>query len=137
MVGTHFFVGISERTNQEGAEQLGRILEETGNTWAAIPVEAGLHLKSSVSYVGQNTLLVTEGFADRDEFKGYDRIVLDTNEEDAANILLINDYIIMPKGFGGTRKKLEILSLEVIELDVSEARKMDGGLTCMSLRFKA
>jgi dimethylargininase len=136
MVGTHFFVGISERTNQEGAEQLGHILEETGNTWTAIPVEAGLHLKSSVSYVGQNTLLVTKGFADPDKFKGYDRIVLDTNEEDAANILLINDYIIMPKGFGGTRKKLESLSLKVIELDVSEARKMDGGLTCMSLRFR-
>jgi dimethylargininase len=135
MVGTHFFVGISERTNREGAEQLGHTLERFGNTWTAIPVEAGLHLKSSVSYVGKNTLLVTEDFADLDEFQAYDRILLDAGEEYAGNILLINDYLIMPKGFGDTRKKLEALSLEVIELDVSEARKMDGGLTCMSLRF--
>ncbi len=134
-MGTHFFVGISERTNREGAEQLGHFLEETGNTWTGIPVDAGLHLKSSVSYVGQNTLLVTEDFADLEEFKGYDKIVLDTSEEYAGNILLINDCLIMPKGFPDTRKKLEVLSLEVIELDVSEARKMDGGLTCMSLRF--
>jgi dimethylargininase len=135
MLGTHFFVGISDRTNTEGAEQLGDILEGFGNTWTAIPVEAGLHLKSSVNYVGKNTLLLTEEFADHREFKGYDRVVLDRSEDHAANSLLINDRLIMPKGAPGTRKKLEALGLEVIELDVSEARKMDGGLTCMSLRF--
>jgi len=136
MVDTRFFIGISERTNQEGAEQLGHTLEQFGNTWTGIPVEAGLHLKSSVSYVGKNTLLMAEDLADLDEFQGYDKIVLDATEEYAGNILLVNDCLIMPKGFGGTRKKLEALNLEVIELDMSEARKMDGGLTCMSLRFK-
>jgi dimethylargininase len=135
MVDTHFFVGISERTNKEGAEQLGSILEEFGNTWTAIPVEAGLHLKSSVSYVGKNTLLLTKEFADHHQFEGYDRIVLDPAEEYAANSLLTNDCLIMPKGFPVTRKKLEALDLEIIELNVSETRKMDGGLTCMSLRF--
>jgi dimethylargininase len=135
MVGTHFFVGISERTNKEGAEQLGSILAEFGNTWTAIPVEASLHLKSSVTYVGKNTLLLTKEFEDHHEFKGYDRVVLDSAEEYAGNSLLINDCLIMPKGFPGTRKRLEALGLEVIELDMSEVRKMDGGLTCLSLRF--
>jgi len=135
LVGRHFFIGISERTNQEGARQLGRALEQFGNTWTAIPVDAGLHLKSGVSYVGKNTLLLTEDFADLDEFQGYDKILVDATEAYAGNILLINDCLIMPQGFPRTRKKLEALSLEVIELDVSEARKMDGGLTCMSLRF--
>jgi dimethylargininase len=135
MVGTHFFVGISERTNKEGAEQLGSILAEFGNTWTAIPVEASLHLKSSVTYVGKNTLLLTKEFEDHHEFKGYDRVVLDPAEEYAGNSLLINDCLIMPKGFPGTRKRLEALGLEVIELDMSEVRKMDGGLTCLSLRF--
>jgi dimethylargininase len=86
--------------------------------------------------VGKNTLLVTKEFADLEEFQGYDKIVLDTTEEYAGNALRINDCLIMPKGFPGTRKKLEALGLEIIELDVSEARKMDGGLTCMSLRFR-
>lgn len=135
MVGKHFIVGISERTNQDGAEQLGRILAECGNTWTAVPVEAGLHLKSSVNYIGQDTLLITERFASLDAFGGYSQIVLDKAEEYAANTLWINDCLITPTGFPNTRKKLEALSPKVIELDVSEARKMDGGLTCMSLRF--
>jgi dimethylargininase len=134
-VGAHFFIGISDRTNEEGAEQLGRILEEYGHTWTAVPVAAGLHLKSSVNHVGQRTLIVTQAFAALDEFRGYDKIVLGQAEAYAANTLLINDCLIIPQGFPGTRKKLEAMGLEIIELDVSEARKMDGGLTCMSLRF--
>lgn len=135
MVGSHYFIGLSDRTNREGAEQLGRILEAHGNTWTPVPVEAGLHLKSSVSTVGKNTLLVTNGFASRSEFRDYDKIILDEAEEYAGNILSINDHLIMPLGFPDTKTKLEALGLPIIELDVSEACKMDGGLTCMSLRF--
>ncbi len=135
MVGAHFFIGVSERTNQEGAEQLGRILQEHGATWTAVPVDAGLHLKSGVNYVGKNTLLLTEEFAAMDAFGGYERIILDQAEEYAGNTLLINACLIMPQGFPATRKKLETLGLAIIELDVSEVRKMDGGLTCLSLRF--
>jgi len=135
MVGAHFFIGISERTNNEGATQLGCILEEYGYTWTTILVEAGLHLKSSVNYIGKNRLLITERLAGRDEFKGYDRIIVDKTEEYAANTLLINNSLITPKGFPNTMKKLESRGFDIIELDVSEVRKMDGGLTCMSLRF--
>lgn len=135
MVDTHFFIGISERSNMEGAEQLGRILEKYGNSWAAVPVNSGLHLKSCVNFVGNNTLLITEDVADLNEFKGFDKIILNKKEEPAANTLLINDCLIIPKGFPDTRKKLATLGLDIIELDVSEARKMDGGLTCMSIRF--
>lgn len=135
MVGSHFFIGISERTNKEGAEQLGRIFEEYGSTWTTVLVEAGLHLKSSVNYIGKNTLLITERFACRDEFKGYHKIISDKTEEYATNTLMINDSLITPEGFPNTMKKLEATGLDIIELDVSEVRKMDGGLTCMSLRF--
>jgi dimethylargininase len=134
-VDSHFFVGISERTNREGATQLGCIFEEYGYTWATVCVEAGLHLKSGVNYIGKNTLLITEQFKGRDEFKGYDTIIVNKTEEYAANTLLINNSLITPKGFPNTIKKLEATGLDIIELDVSEVRKMDGGLTCMSLRF--
>ncbi len=135
MVGSHFFVGLSERTNPEGAAQLGRSLEEHGYTWVALPVGAGLHLKSSVNSIGGDTLLITPELADYDEFADYDRIILDADEAYAANTLWVNDTLLTPKGFPKTRRKLEVTGLEVIELDVSEVRKMDGGLTCMSLRF--
>jgi len=135
MVDSHFFIGISERTNREGAKQLGCIFEEYGYTWTTILVKAGLHLKSSVNYIGQNTLLITKRLAGRDEFKGYNTIIVNKTEEYAANTLLVNDSLIIPRGFPNTMKKLESTGFHIIELDVSEVRKMDGGLTCMSLRF--
>ncbi|MCK5316239.1 MAG: hypothetical protein KAJ53_13990 [Anaerolineales bacterium] len=135
LVDKHIFVGISERTNREGAEQLGGILTEYGYTWTPIPVEADLHLKSSVNHLGGKHLLVTREFVSLEHLQMYDKIVLDEAEEYAANTLWVNDTLITPKGFPKTKKQLESLGLLIIELDVSEARKMDGGLTCMSLRF--
>lgn len=135
MVGRHFFIGVSDRTNAEGAAQLGAIVEKHGYTWTTVPVSAGLHFKSSVNHVGKNTLLVTEDFKDRKELEGYTRIVLDADEAYAGNTLLINDTLIMPKGYPKTRAKLNELGLTIVELETSETRKMDGGLTCLSLRF--
>ncbi len=134
-VGRHFFIGLSQRTNKEGAGQLGHILQRFGNTWATIPVGAGLHFKSSVNFVGKKTLLITPDFAECEQFNGYDKIVVEEAEAYAANTLLVNEHLLTPAGFPGTRKQLEVLGFEIIELETSEVHKMDGGLTCMSLRF--
>jgi dimethylargininase len=134
-VDNHFFIGLSERTNKEGAGQLGRILESCGNTWATVEVGAGLHFKSSVNYVGKNTLLVTSDFAEHAMLRGYDKIVVEKAEAYAANTLLVNEHLLIPAGFPLTRNKIEVLGFEIIELDTSEVHKMDGGLTCMSIRF--
>ena len=134
-VGNHFFIGASERTNHEGAGQLGHILSNYGYTYAIVPVGKGLHFKSSVNYVGNNTLLITEDFAGNDQLAGYDTIVADKYESYAANTLFINDHLLVPKGYHDTLQKLEVLGFDIIELDTSEVRKMDGGLTCMSIRF--
>jgi dimethylargininase len=134
-VGNHFFIGFSERTNQAGAEQFGWIMGSFGYTWTTVPVGAGLHFKSSVNYVGRDTLLVTEEFARLQQLKNYRQLVVGKGEEYAANTLFVNGRLLMPKGFPQTRQKLEILNYEIIELDVSEVRKMDGGLTCLSIRF--
>ncbi len=134
-VNNHFFIGISERTNREGAGQLGRILQDYGNTWATVDVGDGLHLKSSVNFVGQKNLLVTPDFTANEQFKDYNLIVLDQAEAYAANSLLVNEHLLMPAGYPDTRSKLESLGLKIIELETSEVRKMDGGMTCMSLRF--
>jgi dimethylargininase len=134
-VNQHFFIGLSERTNQEGADQLGQILNRYGYTHATVAVGEGLHFKSSVNYVGKNTLLVTEDFATSDQLAGYDILVTDQDESYAANTLFINDHLLAPRGYPNTLKKLEVLGYKILELDTSEVRKMDGGLTCMSLRF--
>ena len=134
-VDNHFFIGLSQRTNQDGAAQLGRILERFGNTWVTLPVGDGLHFKSGVNYVGKNTLLVTPDFAANTELSGYDKIIMQSDDAYAANTLLVNDRLLTPAGFPRARKQLEGLGLEIIELETSEMRKMDGGLTCLSIRF--
>ena len=135
MVENHFFIGLSDRTNPEGAKQLAQILEEAGHTSETVPVASGLHLKSGINYVGKNTLLVTSVLADHPAFSKYEKILIDTDEEYAANTLWVNDTLLTPKGFPKTYGKLSRLGMNIVELDVSEVQKMDGGLTCMSLRF--
>jgi len=135
MVGNHFFIGLSDRTNQEGASQLGNALSGFGCTWTPVPVAAGLHFKSSVNTVSDDTLLLTQAFADNPALAGFHRIVVSPQETYAGNTLLVNGHLIMPAGFPDTRQKLQILNKPIIELDMSEFRKMDGGLTCLSLRF--
>jgi dimethylargininase len=135
MIGNHFFIGISQRTNPQGAEQFSRILEKYEKTWTTLEVAAGLHFKSSVNYVGKNSMLVTQDFAHHEALNGYNKIIVDQKEEYSANTLWLNDHLLLPGGFPNTKTKLESLGLPIIELDVSEMQKMDGGLTCLSIRF--
>jgi len=135
MADRHFFIGLSQRTNKEGARQLGQILSSYGHSYTCIKVSAGLHLKSSINYIGKNSLIITEDYASKPEFKSYEKIVPDKSEEYVANSLLINENLMLPKGFPLIKKVLIDRGFSIIELNVSEIRKMDGGLTCLSLRF--
>jgi dimethylargininase len=135
MVGNHFFIGLSDRTNEHGAGQLGQAVAGLGCTWTPVPVSAGLHFKSSVNAVSEDTLLTTRAFGDHPALAGFHRIVVSPSETYAGNTLLVNDRLIMPAGFPDTRNKLQAMGKPIIELDTSEFRKMDGGLTCLSLRF--
>jgi dimethylargininase len=134
-IGGHYLIGVSDRTNEEGAAQLGRILSRRGRTWSALAVGTGLHLKSSVNALDEETLLLTAEYADRQELKGWNRVVVASGEEYAANSLAINGRLLVPEGYPGTRSRLEERGYAIETLDVSEIRLMDGGLSCMSLRF--
>ena len=135
LVDRHCFVGVSERTNEAGADQLAQILVGYGYGCTAVPVAAGLHFKSSVNHVGGRTLLVTTDFAGRPELDGYEQIVIPDGEEAAANVLLVNGRLLIPQGYSQTKQKRLEWGADILELDMSEAGTMDGGLTCMSLRF--
>jgi len=135
LAGRRALIGISERTNEAGARQLGAALAAHGYDWRPVPVAAGLHLKSSVNAVGNDLLLMTAEFADLEALAGYDRIVVDEKEANACNTLLVNGRLLTPAGYPETRRRLDALAREIVELDTSEFRKMDGGLSCLSLRF--
>ncbi len=134
-VETHFFIGLSNRTNQAGAQQLGAEAETQGFTWSTEPVVVDLHLKTGINYVGKNTVLCFAQYQDRPEYQHLAKIIVPADEAPAANTLLVNDALLMPAGFPKTRQRLDALDMPIYELDMSEAAKMDGGLSCMSLRF--
>jgi dimethylargininase len=135
IVGHRVFVGLTDRTNQEGARQLHEILSPHGYYAVMLPVSRGLHLKSSVNLVGESQLLVTREFAKHDALAGFHMLVVDDGDEYSANVLWVNKLILVPAGFPQTYRLLESLGRHIVEIDVSEIRKMDGGLTCLSLRL--
>ncbi|CAM2009997.1 arginine deiminase-related protein [Acanthopleuribacter pedis] len=134
-VRDHFYIGLSDRTNEAGAEQLGALVSEQGFTWSTVAVPAGLHLKSSVNYLGDNVLLGTESFLALPEFADFEKWVLPPEETPAANTLWINENLLMPAGYPKTEARLRAWRKPVHVLDMSEVEKMDGGLSCLSLRF--
>lgn len=129
----HYYIGISERTNREGASQLSAILAKHGFTSSVIRVEAGLHLKSDIAYLGNGNYISTPVFSKIAH--PANTIVLDPDEYYSANCLRVNDYLLIAKGFPKSKRKILELGYNIIELDMSEFRKMDGGLTCLSLLF--
>jgi dimethylargininase len=131
----HFYIGLTERTNEAGAHQLGKILSQFGYSYSVVRVTTALHLKSVVNYVGNNNLLVSKEFYDHSLFSSYNKILVSDSELYACNCLLINGKLIIPKGFENVKTQLLKLNYDLIELNMSEFEKMDGGLTCLSLRF--
>jgi dimethylargininase len=135
MVGDRFYIGISERTNENGAEQLKVILRRHGLQGITVGLKRMLHLKSGVSYLENNTLLVCGEFKNKKEFSGFKRIEVDDDASYSANSLWVNGKVLVPEGFPKTLYKIEKAGFETLVIDVSEFRKVDGGLSCLSLRF--
>ena len=135
ITGKKVYIGISQRTNQEGANQLSEILKKFGYDSTCIPVHKGLHLKSDINYIGKNTVLIRDYFLNTQYFKSYTKIIVKPEESSAANSLWVNHKLIIPKGFPETKFKVLQAEFDLIELDMSESQKMNGGLTCLSLRF--
>ena len=135
MVGDHFYVGRSARTNAEGIRQFVDILERFGLSGSEVSLEKVLHLKTGVNYLENNTFLVSGEFIEKDEFKNSNLIIIPDEEAYAANCIWVNDKVIVPAGFPKVEKAVRDAGYEVIVTDTSEYRKLDGGLSCLSLRF--
>jgi dimethylargininase len=134
----HFFIGVSHRTNEEGALQLARRLHREGFTTAGIdirPLARLLHLKSGLAYLGDRRLAVTDELAGHPELAGYDAVRVEAAERDAANCVRINHRVLVAAGHPGFETALRALGYAPLALEMSEFQKMDGGLSCLSLRF--
>ena len=134
----HFFIGVSNRTNPEGARQLAGILAGNGYTSSVVDIRqcrSLLHLKSGLTYLGDNRMLVTPEVPVTEELARYEPVVAPADEEYAANCIRVNDHVLVASGYPRLADGLAKLGYDLIPLDVSEYRKMDGGLSCLSLRF--
>lgn len=135
MVEDHFYVGLSERTNEDGAAQIITILNKYGYSGSVILLKDMLHLKTGVAYLENNNLLAFGEFLHEEEFRSFNIIEVDEDESYAANCIWVNNNIVVPKGFPKTKDKIIDAGYTIMEVDVSEFRKLDGGLSCLSLRF--
>ena len=134
-VRDHFYVGLSMRTNREGAEQLSAILNSYGFGVSFVELRRFLHLKTGVAYLGDNDIVVTGELVEKDEFRGFDRIVVPAEEEYGANCIRLNGRVHVAEDCETVVRSIAQRGYEVIGLEMSEFRKLDGGLSCLSLRL--
>lgn len=134
-VADHFYVGLTQRTNSEGAEQLANILRNHDFGATFVGLREFLHLKTGIAYLGNDDLLVAGELADHADFEPFDKIVVPPEEEYCANCVRVNDHVLVPEGCGRTTTKIVERGYEVVELEMSEFKKVDGGLSCLSLRL--
>ena len=136
--GDTFFIGLSSRTSEAGAAQLRTILERQGFAVSIVDVRPSnglLHLKSGVAWLGGRRILAASALAADSALEGYEMVVVPEDETYVANAVAIDGRVLLADGYPKTRRAIEKLGLTVVPLDMSEFRKMDGGLSCLSLRF--
>ncbi|MCC7051788.1 MAG: hypothetical protein IT355_00885 [Gemmatimonadaceae bacterium] len=136
--GHHVFIGISHRTNHEGAAQLAVWLAQFGITASTVDirgVDGILHLKSGIAALDPGVLVLIDALAGDPAFAGCDVVRVPAGEEYGANCVRVNDVVFVSQGQPQLDALLRARGYALEVLDMREFRKMDGGLSCLSLRF--
>ncbi len=135
-IGRTLFTGLSRRTNMEGITQLRRIVEPLGYTVKPVAVTGCLHLKTGVTSPGRNILLANPDWIDLSVMRGFEVVTVPEEEPWSANILAVGESVLVPASFPRTSALLRQKDFDVLEIDISEFQKAEGGLTCMSVVFE-
>jgi dimethylargininase len=134
-IGSTLYVGLTSRTNRQGASQLRGIVEPRGYRVKSVPVTGCLHLKSACTFVGEDTLLINRDWVDAKPFDGWNLLDVDHTEPAAANALLVGETVVYPTAYPKTRRLLADCGFVVQTVDNTELAKAEGGVTCCSLIF--
>jgi dimethylargininase len=127
------FIGLSARTNSEAIEQVRKILRSSGLDVIPVNVHNVLHLKSACTYLGDNCVVLSNGNFDTNVLSGLRKIIVAKGEEYAADCLAVNGTVLIAKGYPKTKSLIENEGFPVEELEMSEFRKGEGALTCLSI----
>ncbi len=131
-------IGLSGRTDLVGAKSLARCLESLGYDSVLAKTPPGvLHFKTHASALGPNHILTTPQLSGVDVFEGFDVLVVPADEMGGANVLRVNDVVLIGEEYPGTNRLLRDHAFKTLSLPTSEIAKIDAGLTCMSLRWMA
>lgn len=135
----HFYIGLSDHTNAKGAAQLARFLQEFGYKADILDLEgdAPLRLRMAATYLGRDRILIREDISRHYAFLQYEKIIAPKEESRAANAVMVNGTLLLSAGCPVTLLQMKAAGIPVIETDVSEFEKMNGGLSCLSLRMPA
>ena len=124
------YIGFSKRSNKRAIQSLSQKIDKKV---ISVPVVKGLHLKSAVSYLGNNVLLIDPERVESGAFKNFQWIEVEEKNSYAANCLALGKQIIIPAGFPTIREKILQYDFETLEVEMSEFEKADGGVTCLSI----
>jgi dimethylargininase len=134
--GDTLFVGLTERTNRAAVDALAAALDPHGKTVRPVAVSGALHLKSLCTRLGPGLFVITESFARTGAFSQHDLVVIPDEEGYAANCLASGGRAVVSDGYPETRRRIEAAGIETISVRMSEFRKGDGSLTCLSILFE-
>jgi dimethylargininase len=135
-VGKTVYIGLSSRSNQSAVEQTQQFLAPYSYTVKGVEVTGCLHLKSAVTQVSEDTLLINPAWVDRSIFEAMKFIEVDEGEPSAANAVWINSAIIYPTSFPKTQRRLKEAGLQLKIVNATEVAKAEGAVTCCSLIFR-
>lgn len=136
MLDDVILVGLSERTDRVGADAFAGVLDSWGYRVKVSETPRGvLHFKTACSTLGDNVVLATKVMAESGVFEDRKLVVVPDGEEYAANVIRVNDIVLVPEGYPKTQAAIRDAGYKTVVLPTHEARKVDGGLSCLSLRF--
>ena len=133
----HYLIGLSARTNMVGAEQLAGLLGDLGYSSTVVDIRSArhlLHLKTGITYLGDGRMILTSDFP-RSALASYELIEVPESERYAANCVRVNEFVLVAAGDPSVAEAISDCGYEILELEMSEFRKLDGGLSCLSLRI--
>jgi dimethylargininase len=133
-VGSTVYVGRGGRTNAEGIRQLRAILADTDYTVVAVPITKVLHLKSAVTALPDGTVI---GYPELvDDTSVFDRFLPVPEEGGSHVVVLAPDTVLMAASAPRSQALIADLGYRVVSVDISEFEKLEGCVTCLSVRIR-
>lgn len=136
-IGSTIYIGRTTRTNQAAIDYLTTLLRQYHYTVVTVPVSGCLHLKTAVTHLGHNSVLINPDWLSRDVFARHAQIEVHPDEPMGANALYIGSQLLMSASYPRTARRVEAHGLEPRLIDISEFHRAEGGLTCLSILLQS